>query len=182
MFSSTPSNADLGKRRKIISLLKPRLKNDPGDYQILNAGKWKNYVTTDEAMFYLGASYWQRRVCYIRQGQPLEYITKYVKRDDFAPGFMVLAGVSARGKTSPCVYRQEGEVELGFLYSKSSEAFCQKICAAFVSRGVKRDHGVPPRQRIFPYIKTDAAVTRDRRCSDFKLPPNYYLPGNLKSI
>lgn len=35
-------------------------------YLRLNNNQWKNFVTTDEAMFYLGGSYGRRRVCYYR--------------------------------------------------------------------------------------------------------------------
>ena len=81
-------------------------------------------------MFYLGASYWQRRVCYIRQGQPLEYITKYVKRDDFAPGFMVWAGVSARGKTSLVFIDRKVKV--------NSDTYIQKVLKPFVRNDLPR--------------------------------------------
>lgn len=69
-------------------------------YLKLAAGRWKNIVTTDEAMFYLGGSYGQRRVCYVRNGEKASDKLKFMKRDDFAPGFMVWAGVCSRGKTS----------------------------------------------------------------------------------
>jgi hypothetical protein len=69
-------------------------------YLKLCVGKWKNFVTTDEAMFYLGGSYGKRRVCYVRKGQIDMDKLKFVKRDSFAPGFMVWAGVSYYGKTS----------------------------------------------------------------------------------
>lgn len=69
-------------------------------YLKLAGGRWKNVVTTDEAMFYLGGSYGQRRVCYVRHGENADDKLKFVKRDDFAPGFMVWAGVCSRGKTT----------------------------------------------------------------------------------
>ena len=46
-------------------------------YPRLNALNWKNYVTSDEAMFYLGGSYGQRRICYVRQGYQLEQNMKF---------------------------------------------------------------------------------------------------------
>ena len=62
-------------------------------YLRLNNGKWKNYVTTDEAMFYMGGSYGRRRVCYVKgDGTDNErwiIMMKFVKRDSFATGFMV---------------------------------------------------------------------------------------------
>ena len=61
--------------------------------------QWKNVVTIDEAMFYLGGSNDRRRVYYVRQPHMNRDNIKYVKRDTFAPDFMVWAGVSSRGKT-----------------------------------------------------------------------------------
>ena len=69
-------------------------------YRRLNCGKWKNFVTTDEAMFYLGGSYGCRRVYYVRNGQDDLSKIKFVKRDAFAPGFMAWVGVSYHGKTA----------------------------------------------------------------------------------
>ena len=58
-----------------------------------------NVVTTDEAMCYLVGSYGGRRIYYVRQPHMNRGNVMYVKRDTFAPGFVVLAGVSSRGKT-----------------------------------------------------------------------------------
>ena len=46
--------------------------------------KLRNFVTTDEAMFYLGGSYGRRRVCNYRKGG-VEDVSKhkFVKRDSF---------------------------------------------------------------------------------------------------
>jgi hypothetical protein len=38
-------------------------------YLRLISGKWKNCVTSDEAMFYMGGSYGRRRVCYVRENE-----------------------------------------------------------------------------------------------------------------
>ncbi|KAH3690978.1 hypothetical protein DPMN_192926 [Dreissena polymorpha] len=38
-------------------------------YLKLKCGKWRDFVTSDEAMFYLGGSYVRIRVCYVRMGE-----------------------------------------------------------------------------------------------------------------
>ena len=62
-------------------------------YLRLNNNKWKNFVTTDEAMFYMGGSYGTRRVCYIRSNETDMQKLKFVKRDSFAPGLMCGLGL-----------------------------------------------------------------------------------------
>ena len=47
--------------------------------------------TTGEAKFYIGGSYGRRRVCYVRSTKTDFKKLKFVKRDSFAPGFMVWA-------------------------------------------------------------------------------------------
>ena len=59
----------------------------------LRGGRWKNFVTSDEAMFCLGGSYGRRKVCYMRKGETVIDKLKFVKRDSFAKGFMAWAGV-----------------------------------------------------------------------------------------
>ena len=83
------SDTQIKKRRAWAWRLYPRLNNN----------KWKNIVTTDEAMFYMGGSYGRRRVCYIRSNEMDMQKLKFVKRDSFAPGCMVWAGVRYYGKT-----------------------------------------------------------------------------------
>ena len=102
-------------------------------YLILNARKLRNYVITDFALFYLCGNYGKIRVYYVWQGQPQEYNMKSAKREECAPWIMVGAGVSAHGKTS-LDYRYEGVGDFGYLYSKRSGAFCEKICTALDSR------------------------------------------------
>ena len=97
-------NARLRKKRPVHKLNDAQIKKRRARawrlYLRLNNGKWKNYVTTDEAMFYMGGSYGRRKVYYIRGNQYDRQKVKFVKRDAFAPGFMVWAGVSFYGKTS----------------------------------------------------------------------------------
>ena len=96
-------NAKLRKKCKVhkisMAQVEKRRQRSWGLYRKLKNDQWKNVVTTDEAMLYLGSSYGRRRVYYVRQPHMNRDNIKYVKRDTFAPGFMVWAGVSSRGKT-----------------------------------------------------------------------------------
>jgi hypothetical protein len=48
----------------------------------------------------MGGSYGKRHVCYVRENETDRRKLKLVKRDSFALGFMVWAGISSYGKTS----------------------------------------------------------------------------------
>jgi hypothetical protein len=68
-------------------------------YRRLCNERWRNYVTTDEAWFYLDASQGVRDVYYIRSDGLPEEIRK-IERNELHPvSVLVWAGVSARGKT-----------------------------------------------------------------------------------
>ena len=96
-------------------------------YLRLNNEKWKNFVTTDEAMFLHGAvAMVRRRVCYVRcQDRDLNKV-KFVKRDSFAPGFMVWAGVSFYGKTSLIFIDKGVKVNADFYIDKVLKPFLSK--------------------------------------------------------
>ncbi|KAH3696038.1 hypothetical protein DPMN_083500 [Dreissena polymorpha] len=68
-------------------------------YLKLKCSKWIDFVTSDEAMFYVDGSYGRRRVGYVRMGENVGDKLKFVKRDAFASGFMACAAVSSRGKS-----------------------------------------------------------------------------------
>ncbi|KAH3843685.1 hypothetical protein DPMN_117212 [Dreissena polymorpha] len=65
-------------------------------YLKLKCCNWRDFVTSYEAMFYLGGNYGRRRVCYVRMGENVGDKLEFVKRDAFARGFMAWAAVSSR--------------------------------------------------------------------------------------
>ena len=70
-----------------------------GMYRRLCNEKYKNYVTTDEAWFYLDASQGVRDIYYVRSNGIPEEVKK-IERNDLHPvAVLVWAGVSAHGKT-----------------------------------------------------------------------------------
>ena len=83
-------------------------------------------MTTDEAMFYMGGSYGRRRVCYIRSNETDMQKLKFVKRDSFAPGFMVWAGVSYYGKTSLRIINKGVKVNADYYIGHVLKPFIEK--------------------------------------------------------
>ena len=83
-------------------------------------------MTTDEAMFYMGGSYERRRVCYIRSNETDMQKLKFVKRDSFAPGFMVLAGASYYGKTLLQIINKGVKVNADYYIGPVLKPFIEK--------------------------------------------------------
>lgn len=95
-------------------------------YQKLCAGKWKHFVTSDEAMFYLGGSYGRRKVCYVRKGAVAGDNLKFVKRDAFAAGFMAWAAVCFNGKTAIRIIDKGTKVNADFYIRNVLRPFLDK--------------------------------------------------------
>lgn len=127
-------NARLRKKCKVHKLsmaqVEKRRQRSLKLYRKLNGEKWKNVVTTDEAMFYLGGSYGRRRVCYVRQPHFDWDKLKYVKRDSFAPGFMAWAGVCSRGKTKLKIIDKGVKVD--------SKYYVRRVLTPFLDQDVPR--------------------------------------------
>jgi hypothetical protein len=87
-------------------------------------------------LFYVGGSYGRRRVCYVRNKETDLHKTKFVKRNTFAPEFMVLAGVSCFGKTS-LIFKNKG-VKVNAKYYKD-ELFLKKDVPQFFRGRMSQD-------------------------------------------
>ena len=83
-------------------------------------------MTTDEAMFYMGGTYGRRHVCYIRSNETDKQNLQFVKRDSFAPGFMVWAGVSYYGKTSLRIINKGVKVNADYYIGHVLKPFIEK--------------------------------------------------------
>ena len=68
-------------------------------YRRLCNERYKNYVTTDEAWFYLDGSQGVREIYYVRSNEVPEEVKKIQENDSHPVAIMVWAGVSAHGKT-----------------------------------------------------------------------------------
>ncbi|CAF4500628.1 unnamed protein product, partial [Rotaria socialis] len=68
-------------------------------YRRLSNEKNKNYLTTDEAWFYLDASQGTRDIYYVRSNQLPAEIKKIEQNDLHPVAVMLRAGVSSHGKT-----------------------------------------------------------------------------------
>ncbi|CAF3259626.1 unnamed protein product [Rotaria sp. Silwood2] len=63
-------------------------------YRGLARGRYKNFITTDEAWFYLDETSGRRKICYIRKTDP-DYDRMNIQQSTSRPkGFMVWGGVS----------------------------------------------------------------------------------------
>ena len=99
-------------------------------YMKLRNDNWKNYVTSDEAMFYLGGSYGRRKVCYVRKGYDDRHKLKFVKRDAFAAGFMAWAGVCYNVKTEIRIIPKGTKV--------NSEYYIKNVLKPFIEKDVPK--------------------------------------------
>ena len=64
-------------------------------YLLPNNKKWKKYITTDEAWFYLSNCDGQRKVQYVGRGESESTRIPYYTKPSFVKGVMVRAGVSS---------------------------------------------------------------------------------------
>lgn len=132
----------------------------------LNCGKWKNVVTTDEAMFYMGGSYDRRPVCYVRANETDLNKLKFVKRDAVAPGFMVWAGVSYYGKTSLFFINKGVKV--------NAKYYIHKVLKSFLKKDVPR---------LFPGRENDMVFHQESACSHTaKMTINFLIKCKMNYI
>ncbi|CAF4217313.1 unnamed protein product [Rotaria sordida] len=94
----------LRKKKKVQKLtssniMKRRQRSRQLYYQLAHH-RYKKFITTDEAWFYLDIMRGKRKVCYIKKSDP-DYDRMIIQQNISRPkGFMVWAGVSSRGKIS----------------------------------------------------------------------------------
>ena len=153
--------AKLRKKRSVHKLSDAQIKKRRAQtwrlYLRLNNNKWKNFVTTDKAMFYMGGSYGRRRVCYIRSNETDMQKLKFVKRDSFAPGFMVWAGVSYYGKTSLRIINKGVKV--------NADYYIGHVFKSFIEKDVPRLF--PGRAREMVFHQDSASSHTARKTLDF---------------
>ena len=165
--------AKLRKKRPVHKLSDAQIKKRSARawrlYLRLNNNKWKNFVTTDEAMFYMGGSYNRRRVCYIRSNETDMQKLKFVKRDSFAPGFMVWAGVSYYGKTSLRIINKGVKV--------NADYYIDHVLKPFIEKDVPRLF--PGRAREMVFHQDSASSHTARKTLDFlqKRQVQYITPS-----
>ena len=87
-------------------------------YWKLSGNKWKNFVTTYEAMFYMGGSY-GRLICNLRKCEKVSDKHKFVKHDSFTRDFMA----SYRGKTEIRIIDKGTKV--------NSKYYCEQVLQPF---------------------------------------------------
>ena len=153
--------AKLRKKRPVHKLSDAQIKKRRARawclYLRLNNNKWKNFVATDEAMFYMVGSYGRRRVCYYRSNETDMQKLQFVKRDSFAPGFMVWAGVSYYGKTSLRIINNGVKV--------NADYYIGHVLKPFIEKNVPRLF--PGRAREMVFHQDSASSHTARKTLDF---------------
>ncbi|CAF4071861.1 unnamed protein product [Rotaria sp. Silwood1] len=92
--------------------------------------KYKNYVSTDEAWFYLDASQGARDIYYVRSNEVPDEVKKIQKNDSHPVAVMIWAGVCASGKTQLHFIEQGATI--------TSEYYIEHILRPFIKYDVPR--------------------------------------------
>ena len=85
-----------------------------------------------------------------------------MKRDAFTPGIIVELEWVLTGKL-PLRWLIRRCMWTWIPILKRFRAFCEKCCTALGFRRIEKQHGVPPRQCILPYVNIDDPESRRRR-------------------
>ena len=116
-------------------------------YRRLAHHRYKKFITTDEAWFYLDASSGKRKVCYIKKTDP-DYDRMIIQQNTSRPkGFMVWGCVSSKGK-----------ITLRFVVpgtKVNSNYYINKVLKPFLARDAP--HLFPKKHRIKWYFHQDSA-------------------------
>ena len=101
-----------------------------GFYKLLNKGKWKKIITTDEAWFRITKINGQRRIQYVKRTTKNPKLERFCRQESFAKGFMVWSGISYNGKTSLHFVRPNTKV--------NSQYYCETILKKFLARDARK--------------------------------------------
>ena len=120
-------------------------------------------------MFYMGGSYGRRLVCYIRSNETDMQKLKFVKRDSFAPGFMVWGWVSYYGKNSLRIINKGAKV--------NADYYIGHVLKPFIEKDVPRLF--PGRARKMVFHQDSASSHTARKMLDFlqKCRVQYITPS-----
>ena len=100
-------------------------------YKILNNQKWRKMVTTDEAWFYVNDFDGKRKIQYVSRDSTQARINLTIcRKERFSAGFMVWAGISARGKTSLHFVSPGAKID--------SKYYIDNVLKKFISRDLQR--------------------------------------------
>lgn len=122
-------------------------------YRRLARGRYKNFITTDEAWFYLDETRGKRKVCYIKKTDP-DYDRMIIQQNTCRPkGFMIWGGVSSRGKTTLRFVEPGTKV--------NSTYYINKVLKPFLAQDVPRLF--PQRRKIKWWFHQDSAPSHTSR-------------------
>ncbi len=113
--------------------IKNRAKRSLNLYKILNNQKWRKVITTDEAWFYVNEFNGKRRIQYIsRDNFKRKKIENFVRSEKFSQGFMVWAGISARGKTKLHFVTKGAKINSDYYINNVLKPFWPEIYPVYI--------------------------------------------------
>ena len=158
-------------------------------YRMLNKSKWQKVITTDEAWFRLVKTNGKRRIQYVKRDEKNPIIDRFQRKESFAKGFMVWAGVSYNGKTSLHFVDPGAKI--------NSEYYCNNVLKKFLARDARRlypkgdflfHHDSAPSHRSaytkewmksrMRFISEDKWMAKSPDCA----PMDYFVWGYLKRL
>ena len=122
-------------------------------YRLLNNGKWRKYVTTDEAWFYVNETGGKREIQYVSRDNKDPQLECFTRREAHAKGVMVWAGISAAGKTG--LYFVDPGAKI------NSQYYISNILKRFLARDAKRLY--PDGDYVFHQDSAPAHVSKVTR-------------------
>ncbi|CAF3386669.1 unnamed protein product [Rotaria sp. Silwood2] len=145
------SGFTLRKKQKVQKLTSSNImKRRQRSFQLylrLACGRYKKFITTDEAWFYLDGTGGRRKVCYIKKTDP-DYDRMIIQQNTSRPkGFMVWGGVSSQGKTALRFVAPGTKV--------NSNYYVNKVLKPFLAQDVPRLF--PKRRKMKWFLHQDSA-------------------------
>ncbi|CAF4004112.1 unnamed protein product [Rotaria sp. Silwood1] len=139
------SGFTLRKKQKVQKLTSSNImKRRQRSFQLylrLARGRYKKFITTDEAWFYLDGTGGRRKVCYIKKTDP-DYDRMIIQQNTSRPkGFMVWGGVSSQGKTALRFVAPGTKI--------NSNYYVNKVLKPFLAQDVPR---LFPRRRKMKWV------------------------------
>lgn len=104
-------------------------------YKRLANGRWKKYITTDEAWFYLSNGNGKRRIQYVSRDEHKPKVEVFQRHESHSKGVMVWAGISSRGKTSLHFIEPGAKINSTYYQEKVLKPFLKKDAKRLFPQG-----------------------------------------------
>lgn len=94
-------------------------------YRKLRKGRWKKFITSDEAFFYLHGNYGERQVQYISRHEKRSMAQTFSTKTH-PKGYMVWIGISANGATKPIFVNAGATINSRYYIDKILKPFAKE--------------------------------------------------------